>query len=71
MITSILLAMAMVGGTGVIIGILLGIAGEKFEVEVDEKEVAVRGCLPGTIVVVVDFRDVMVWQRQSQREKLR
>ena len=38
MITSILLAMAMVGGTGVIIGILLGIAGEKFEVEVDEKE---------------------------------
>lgn len=47
MITSILLAMAMVGGTGVIIGILLGIAGEKFEVEVDEKEVAVRGCLPG------------------------
>lgn len=47
MITSILLAMAMVGGTGVIIGILLGIAGEKFEVEVDEKEVAVRGYLPG------------------------
>lgn len=47
MITSILLATAMVGGTGVIIGILLGIAGEKFEVEVDEKEVAVRGCLPG------------------------
>ena len=47
MITSILLAMAMVGGTGVIIGILLGIAGEKFGVEVDEKEVAVRGCLPG------------------------
>lgn len=47
MITSVLLAMAMVGGTGVVIGILLGIAGEKFEVEVDEKEVAVRACLPG------------------------
>lgn len=46
-ITSVILAMAIVGGTGVIIGVLLGIAGEKFEVEVDEKEVAVRGCLPG------------------------
>lgn len=46
-IASILLAMAMVGGTGIVIGILLGIAGEKFAVEVDEKEVAVRECLPG------------------------
>lgn len=46
-ITSILLAMAIVGGTGVIIGILLGIAGEKFAVEVNEKEIAVRECLPG------------------------
>lgn len=46
-ITSIILAIAVVGGTGVIIGILLGIAGEKFAVEVDEKEVAVRECLPG------------------------
>lgn len=46
-ITSILIAMAMVGGTGIVIGILLGIAGEKFEVEVDEKEIAVRECLPG------------------------
>lgn len=46
-ITSIMMAMAMVGGTGIIIGILLGIAGEKFEVEVDEREEAVRACLPG------------------------
>ena len=45
--TSILLAMVIVGGTGALIGILLGIAGEKFAVEVDEKEVAVRACLPG------------------------
>lgn len=44
---SIILAMAIVGGTGALIGILLGIAGEKFAVEVDEKEVAVRECLPG------------------------
>ena len=34
--TSILLAMAIVGGTGALIGVLLGIAGEKFEVQVDE-----------------------------------
>lgn len=46
-ITSILIAVAMVGGTGIIIGILLGIAGEKFEVRVDEKEAKVRECLPG------------------------
>lgn len=46
-ITSVLLAVAIVGGTGIVIGILLGIAGEKFEVEVDEKEIAVRQCLPG------------------------
>ncbi|MCM1156962.1 MAG: RnfABCDGE type electron transport complex subunit B [Clostridium sp.] len=46
-VTSILLAMVMVGGTGVIIGILLGIAGDKFAVEVNEKEAAVRDCLPG------------------------
>lgn len=46
-ITSILLATAIVGGTGIIIGILLSVAGEKFAVEVDEKEVAVRECLPG------------------------
>lgn len=45
--TSILLAMLIVGGTGALIGVLLGIAGEKFAVEVDEKEVAVRECLPG------------------------
>lgn len=46
-IVSILIAMAVVGGTGIMIGILLGIAGEKFAVEVDEKEIAVRECLPG------------------------
>lgn len=47
MVTSIILAMVMVGGTGIVIGLLLGIAGEKFAVKVDEREVAVRSCLPG------------------------
>ncbi|MBE5923664.1 MAG: RnfABCDGE type electron transport complex subunit B [Lachnospiraceae bacterium] len=47
MLSSILIAMAIVGGTGLVIGILLGIAGEKFKVEVDEREKKVRDALPG------------------------
>ena len=47
MVTSVLIAMGIVGGTGVVIGVLLGIAGEKFAVEVDEREAKVRECLPG------------------------
>lgn len=43
----ILAAAAIVGGTGLVIGLLLGVAGSKFKVEVDEKEVEVRACLPG------------------------
>ena len=38
----ILAATLMVGGTGLLIGILLGIAGKKFYVEVDERETKVR-----------------------------
>lgn len=36
-ISAILLAMVVVGGTGLLIAILLGIASEKFKVPVDEK----------------------------------
>ena len=46
-ITAILIAAAMVGVVGLIIGLLLGVASEAFKVEVDEKEIAVRGALPG------------------------
>ncbi len=46
-VNGIILAAAIVGGTGLVISILLGIASEKFKVPIDEKEVAVRGCLPG------------------------
>ncbi|MBR2190819.1 MAG: RnfABCDGE type electron transport complex subunit B, partial [Eubacterium sp.] len=46
-IQGILLAVAIVGGVGLIIGILLGIAGKVFSVEVNEKELAVREALPG------------------------
>ena len=47
MMTGILVAALLVGGTGLLIGIFLGIAGEKLAVEVDEREVAVREELPG------------------------
>ncbi len=43
----IILAAVVVGVTGLIIGVLLSFAGEKFAVEVDEKELAVRDLLPG------------------------
>ena len=36
--TGIIIAAAVVGIVGIVIGVLLGIASEKFKVEVDEKE---------------------------------
>lgn len=47
MLEAILIAVAIVGGVGILIGLLLGFAGKIFAVEVDEKEEAVRGVLPG------------------------
>jgi len=46
-IQAILIAAAVVGGVGLIIGIALGIAGKLLAVPVDETELAVRACLPG------------------------
>ena len=43
----ILIATVVVAAVGLIIGVLLGIAGQKFYVEVDEKEEKVRAALPG------------------------
>lgn len=43
----VLLAVAIVGGVGILIGILLGIASEAFKVKVDEREIQVRNMLPG------------------------
>lgn len=43
----ILIAAAVVGGIGILIGLFLGIAGEKLKVEVDERETLVRNELPG------------------------
>ena len=38
MITGIIIAAVLVGGVGLFIGLFLGVAGKKFEVEVNEKE---------------------------------
>ena len=46
-ITAIILAAVVVGGTGLFIGVFLRIAGKKFAVEVDEREEAILGVLPG------------------------
>ena len=64
-VTAILFAALIVGGVGILIGFFLGISGEKFKVEVDEKEEAILGVLPGNMPVVP------VWQQQSQRARLR
>lgn len=43
----ILIATLVVGGTGLLLGIFLGVSAEKFKVEVDEKEEAISAVLPG------------------------
>ena len=45
--TAIIIAAGIVGAVGILAGILLGVASEKFKVVVDETEVKVRECLPG------------------------
>lgn len=44
---NILIAAVLIGGVALLVGLLLGVAGKFFHVEVDEKEVAVREALPG------------------------
>lgn len=47
MLEGILIAAAIIGGLSILIGILLGVIGKIFAVQTDEREVAVRGALPG------------------------
>ena len=47
MITSVLIAAALIGGVGLFVGLFLGIAGIKFAVETDPKEEEVLNTLPG------------------------
>lgn len=43
----VLLAVILIGGVGLFVGLFLGVAAIKFHVDVDEKEVAVLEALPG------------------------
>lgn len=45
--TGIIMAGVLIAGIGVFIGVFLGVAGEKFEVEVDERETKILEKLPG------------------------
>lgn len=47
-ITGIIMAMVIVGASGLFIGVFLGVAGEKLKVEVDEKEELILQALPGS-----------------------
>ena len=44
---TIILAAVIIGATGLIIALLLGVAANVFSVPVDEKEIAIRDVLPG------------------------
>ena len=46
-VSGIIIAAVVVGATGLFIGLFLGFAGTKFAVEVDEREEAIAGVLPG------------------------
>jgi Na+-translocating ferredoxin:NAD+ oxidoreductase RNF subunit RnfB len=46
-IAAIIIAAAVIAVAGIVVGIGLGLFGEKFKVEVDEREAAIRAALPG------------------------
>ena len=66
-IGAIIAATVLVAAVGLFIGVFLGVAGKKFAVEVDEKEVAVREALPVITAVAVVIPAVMAWQQQSPK----
>lgn len=63
--TGIILAAVVVGGTGLFIGVFLGIAGKKFAVKVDEREEAILGVLREITVVDAVMQAVQDLQLQS------
>lgn len=63
--TGIILAAVVVGGTGLFIGVFLGIAGKKFAVKVDEREEAILGVLGEITVVDAVMQAVQDLQLQS------
>ena len=70
-ITGIIIAAAIVGGTGLFIGVFLGIAGKKFAVEVDEREEAILGVLPGNNCGGCGYAGCSDWLRRSSKARQR
>ena len=46
-VMNIVWATVVVGGVGLVLGLLLGVTGHIFAVEIDPKQAAIRSCLPG------------------------
>lgn len=69
-ITAIILAAVVVGGTGLIIAILLGIASEKFKVPVNEKKLPSEQNFREITVEDADTQDVTDLRQQSRQEML-
>lgn len=64
-VSAIIISGLAVGGTGILIGFILGIFGEKFKVEVDEREEAILEVLPREITAVdAVMQDVPVLRLQ-------
>ena len=70
-ITGIILAAVIVGGTGLFIGIFLGLADKKFAVEIDEREEQIWACCREITAAAAAIRDVPVWRLPSRPEKRR
>ena len=69
-ITGIIMAAVIVGGTGLFIGIFLGLADKKLTVKVDEKEEAILGVLPGNNCGGCGYPGCSGLLPQSQKAKL-
>ena len=69
--TGIIIAAAVVGIVGIVIGVLLGIASEKFKVEVDEKEFWFVQSFRATTAAAAVTQAVTLLQKQLQRARQR
>lgn len=67
--SAIIIAVAVVGGVGLFLGIFLGIASIVFKVDVDEREEAVLGVLPGNNCGGCGFPGCSILRRRLQKER--
>ena len=64
---AVVAATAIVGIVGLLIGVLLGVASEKFKVEVDEKEILVRLLGYGPYIKILASEDNYVLEEIKRR----